>query len=130
MSSPKQNRPPFQSIELETIDARLDKQAQEKGIPTLVTPQPKNKSIRKPAVAVTESEPAAEATPRARMRALTIELPDYVWIELKTRAARKMISVRHLIMRMMQEAGITIEEGDMIEDGRRLRGKNSPMERR
>ena len=58
------------------------------------------------------------------MKALTIELPDYVWIDLKTRAARDMVSVRHLIMRMMREAGVAIEECDMIEDGRRLRGRN------
>jgi len=35
-----------------------------------------------------------------------------------------MVSVRHLIMRMMREAGVAIEECDMIEDGRRLRGRN------
>jgi|GEM_PF-3582323 len=125
MSRPKQNRPPFQGIELETIDARLDKQAQDKGIPTLVTPQPKTKTTRKPSRTKTQNDTGLVATPRRRMRALTIEIPDYVWIDLKTRAAIEMISVRHLIMKSLQDSGIAIEDSDMIEDGRRFRGKNS-----
>lgn len=69
------------------------------------------------AVASTEAGP----TPRARMKPLNVELPDYVWIELKSRAAREMVCVRHVIMTLLQDAGIAIAEADMIEDGRRLR---------
>lgn len=29
-----------------------------------------------------------QATPRSRMKSLNVELPDYVWVELKSRAAR------------------------------------------
>ena len=32
-----------------------------------------------------------EATPRSRIRELKIELPDYVWIELKKRAAEEIV---------------------------------------
>lgn len=60
-------------------------------------------------------------TPRARMKPLNVELPDYVWIELKSRAAREMVSVRHIIMTLLQDSGIAIAEVDLIEDGRRLR---------
>lgn len=60
-------------------------------------------------------------TPRARMKSLNVELPDYVWVELKSRAAREMVCVRHVIMTLLQDAGIAVAEADMIEDGRRLR---------
>ena len=62
-----------------------------------------------------------QATPRSRMKSLNVELPDYVWVELKSRAAREMVSVRHVIMRLLTEAGIDIAAADLIEDGRRLR---------
>lgn len=140
----KNDRPPFQAVELDAIDARLETKAREKGIPTLVapggskrkkragegspqaTPRARNKEVSKtrPTTPDTRHLTPEPATPRERMKALTIELPDYVWIDLKTRAARDMVSVRHLIMRMMREAGVAIEARDMIEDGRRLRGRN------
>lgn len=62
-----------------------------------------------------------QATPRSRMKSLNVELPDYVWVEVKSRAAREMVSVRHIIMRLLNDAGIDIVAADLIEDGRRLR---------
>ena len=62
-----------------------------------------------------------QATPRSRMKSLNVELPDYVWVELKSRAAREMVSVRHIIMSLLNDAGIDIITADLIEDGRRLR---------
>lgn len=62
-----------------------------------------------------------QPTPRSRMKSLNVELPDYVWIELKSRAAREMVSVRHIIMSLLKDAGIDIATADLIEDGRRLR---------
>ena len=129
MSNKKQAHPDFQSVEIDEIDTRLEKKALEKGIPTMVAPkvgkppslekgsddeQDQRQKPRKPS--------RAQATPRARMRSLNIELPDYAWVELKTKAARQMVSVRHLIMSALIETGIEIKDEDMIEDGRRLRG--------
>lgn len=122
MQPQKLNRPAFQSVELDPIDARLEAKAAEKGIPTLVSP---------PAVATApqrrRSEPGAavRSTPRARMKTLNIEVPDYAWIALKTRAAQEMVSVRHIIMSALRLNGIDIKEADMIEDGRRLRGSGA-----
>jgi plasmid stability protein len=53
---------------------------------------------------------------------VNLELPDYVWTDLKIRAAHKQTSVRHIVMTALQGDGITILDADMIEDGRRLRG--------
>lgn len=89
------------------------------------TRNPKTPRRRVPKTVTTRVEPVApqgaEPTPRARMKPLNVELPDYVWVELKSRAARQMVSVRHVILTLLDEAGIPVAEVDMIEDGRRLR---------
>ena len=55
------------------------------------------------------------------MKALNIELPDYAWTELKIRAAKEQVSVRHIIMAALKQTGLPIADADMVEDGRRLR---------
>jgi hypothetical protein len=130
MAALKSLRPSFQSVELDPIDARLEAKAVEKGIPTLVTPR-----IEEPPAAVTPMPvvpaappprnagrgPSTQATPRPRMRGLKIELPDYVWVELKKHAAEEMVSLRYVIMMALRAKGIPINDADMVEDGRRLR---------
>ena len=124
-------RPAFQSVELDPIDARLEAKAAEKGIPTLVTPKeddiPHEEPLAQAApVAATPRKSSRanskQATPRSRMKGLKIELPDYVWVALKKRATEDMVSLRHLIMTALRDKGIPINDVDMIEDGRRLRG--------
>jgi len=71
-------------------------------------------------------EPAPDApTPRTRMKAMNLELPDYVMQQLKERAIREDCSVRHIIMKGLAGEGIAIRAHDMITDGRRNRGKGS-----
>ena len=131
MATLKASRPAFQSVELDPIDARLEAKAVEKGIPTLVTHKADASPAEEPSAPV---EPVAsaprklaravskQATPRSRMKGLKIELPDYVWVALKKRAAEDMVSLRHVIMTALRDKGIPINDADMIEDGRRLRG--------
>ena len=130
MAALKSLRPSFQSVELDPIDARLEAKAAEKGIPTLVTPRIEEPPAAEPPVAAAPAAPqprnggrglSAEATPRSRMRGLKIELPDYVWVELKKHAAEEMVSLRHVIMMALRAKGIPINDADMVEDGRRLR---------
>ena len=121
MQTQKTNRPAFQSVELDPIDLRLEAKAAEKGIPTLVSPAP----AADPAMAQRKrgrAGDAAQITPRARMKTLNVEVPDYAWVAIKTRAAQEMVSVRHVIMSALRANGIEIKDADMIEDGRRLRG--------
>ena len=68
---------------------------------------------------------ATESTPRAKMKTLNVEVPDYAWIAIKMRAAQEMSSVRHVIMTALKAQGIEIRDADMIEDGRRLRGDSN-----
>src|SRR5271157_5239552 len=102
MTSLKPVRLPFQAIELDTIDARLEAKAAEKGMPTLVTPKTEQPPEIKPSEPANAPEPQApkklgkaaaqEATPRSRMKSLKIELPDYTWVALKKRTAEEMVS--------------------------------------
>jgi hypothetical protein len=132
MAAPRP-RPAFQSVELDDpIDARLEAKAAEKGIPTLVSPKAEEPPPVDPApAAAVEATPVVpsktlrtapkQATPRSRMKGLKIELPDYVWVALKKRAAEDMVSLRHIIMIALRDKGIPINDADMIEDGRRFR---------
>ncbi len=129
MTSVKPTRPPFQAIELDPIDARLEARAAEKGIPTLVTTKPSPALEPLPPIAPPDGPRAHwkgrgglnDSTPRSRMKPLKIELPDYAWVELKKRTAEEMVSLRYFIMDALRAKGITINDVDMIEDGRRFR---------
>lgn len=52
---------------------------------------------------------------------LNVEVPDYVWVALKSRAAQNFTSVRYHILKLLTQDGIEIAEADLVEDGRRLR---------
>ena len=126
MTGKKPERPSFQGVEIDDdIDARLEKKASEKGIPTLVAPGRNIGEMQTGSMTKEEGSKQSETTPRSSMKTLNIDLPDYLWVDLKMQAAQKMISVRYLVMTMLRDNGFEIKECDMVEDGRRLRGKNS-----
>jgi plasmid stability protein len=133
----KPQRTPFLPVTSDIDDDKLERLAEEKGVGSMVkTTVNKNRAgegAPAPAqadllIAVPESAPAladqtSGATPRSRMKTVNLELPDYAWTELKIRAAHKQTSVRHIVMAALKGEGFTIAEVDMIEDGRRLRGR-------
>ena len=110
-------RPAFQSVELDPIDARLEAKAAEKGIPTLVAPKAEGtpagraerRRSRRSRGSALEQRPLGrhpkQATPRSRMKGLKIELPDYVWVALKKREAEEMVSLKHIIMTALRDKG-------------------------
>lgn len=65
--------------------------------------------------------PATEVTTKTRMRPLNVDIPDYLWLELKIRSAQKNVCVRNLVLSALKRAGFSIADADMVEDGRRLR---------
>jgi hypothetical protein len=124
----KTNRPPFHPLDPDLADQNLENLARDKGVGTLQKPlapleQGPKTAAQVPAPVSAPEPPAKGATPRARMKPLNIELPDYVWTELKIRAAHRQTSVRHVVLSALVEDGITVAEADMIEDGRRSRGR-------
>ena len=130
----KPQRAPFLPVTSDIDDDKLERLAEEKGVGSMVktvtnrsragegaTVQAPIPAPQKPV----ETEVAATgATPRSRMKTVNLELPDYVWTELKIRAAHKQTSVRHIVMTALKGEGLTIADVDMIEDGRRVRGNN------
>ena len=123
----KTTRAPFMPVTPDVDDDRLERLASSKGVGALVRPQPAGISAgqagdtHKAAAPETVSN-AEAATPRARMKTINLELPDYVWTDLKIRSAKEQVSVRHIIMTALKGQGVDIRDVDMIEDGRRLRG--------
>ena len=87
MTVNKQIKPAFQSVELDPMDLRLEAKAVEKGIPTLVTTRPVTDKLplAPSQAALTNAAPrnlgragaSDQSTPRARMKTLNIEVPDY-----------------------------------------------------
>lgn len=119
----KPTRAPFMPVSDDIDDSKLERLAAEKGVGTIVKPVVSGAGEGK-MHAATEPEPKRAAdtgTPRAEMKSLNLELPGYVWTELKIRAAQRQTSLKHVVMSAMVKDGITIQPADLIEDGRRLR---------
>jgi hypothetical protein len=127
----KTDRPPFMPLDPDLDDQKLESLAREKGVGTFSKPPAQGeqgpRTTARP-LPLPEPPPAG-ATPRARMKPLNVELPDYVWTELKIRAAHRQTSVRHVIMSALIKDGIAITDADLIEDGRRMRGRSHSPER-
>jgi hypothetical protein len=126
----KAQRAPFLPVTSDIDDAQLERLAKDKGVGSLVKPMPNNSRAGEGAPmppdpsTVEDEAPTSAATPRSRMKTVNLELPDYVWTDLKMRAAHKQTSVRHIVMTALKREGITIADIDMVEDGRRMRGSN------
>lgn len=132
----KQTRAPFMPVTPDIDDAALESLARDKGVGALVKPVANRagEALSSPAKPVPSSSasspspstqtapsPSSEATPRSRMKSINIEIPDYAWTDLKIRAAKEQVSIRHIIMSALKGQGVEISDADMIEDGRRLR---------
>lgn len=121
----KQERAPFLPLAPEIDDDRLEQLARDKGVGVLERPA----KVEQGAPAMPSPSPAKTlavtndrgATPRSRMKTVNLELPDYVWTELKIRAVQRQTSLRHVVMAALLTDGVTIADADMIEDGRRFR---------
>ena len=126
----KTERAPFMPLDPDIDDDKIERLAREKGVGTFERPR-KDEKGASPVAAIKVEETAAivaaspaeegEPTPRSRMKTLNLELPDYVWTELKIRAARRQTSLRHVVMAALVKDEVTIADVDMIEDGRRFR---------
>lgn len=118
-------RKPFISVDAD-IDERLERLAGEKGVATLIKPANEPGEGAKRVQSAAKLEPAVDPntipTPRTQMQSVKIEIPDYVYTELRVRAAHRRTTIKHVIMTSLRLEGFEIREADMIEDGRRDRG--------
>jgi hypothetical protein len=129
----KQERAPFRPLTPEIDDNRLEQLARDKGVGVLARPAKTVQAppqvlatldVEVPTISVSATNDTG-ATPRSRMKTVNLELPDYVWTEIKIRAVQRQTSLRHVVMTALLADGITITDVDMVEDGRRLRGNSS-----
>ena len=95
------SKPSFKSIKDTPVvsDQQLHEYSREKGVPSLQT---------------------SHATPTKTKR-LNLEVPEYLMIQLKTRAVQENCTVRHLVMKALLQADYDIQEQDMTSDKRRIR---------
>lgn len=120
------------------IDSRIEAMARAKGVPSLTAPEvapqtPRNALVREPDYGaggqpVDASAPEAglvqaASMPKAKVTPVKSFVPDYAFMEIKLRAARERVSINHIVLKALHDAGYHIKPEDMIEDGRRLRGK-------
>lgn len=130
----KPQRTPFMPVTPDIDDDELERLARDKGVGAMVkasdavtAPEPRvgqgaaSSDAVKPTPVLTNTSSEDSPTPRSRMKTVNLELPDYVWTDLKIRAAHAQTSVRHIVMAALQAHGVTIATVDMVEDGRRLR---------
>lgn len=65
--------------------------------------------------------PPAAPTPRHDLHFARVGVPDYAMLELKTRAAREDVTINHILLKALDQFGISIRPEDLVEDGRRRR---------
>ena len=136
MTTEPMTKQPFQPFNLD-LDDQLERIAQAKGVPALTTPpvlpdhepplHPAEEGVQQ-AFAPASQQPAATAgfpvkPPPCEAR---VKVPDYLMMELKMETVRRRVSLNHLFLSGLRATGFTVHDEDMIEDGRRLRGKNNP----
>lgn len=114
----KEQRKPFMALDADIDDSRLERLAEEKGVATMVKSAAGAGEGAK-AQPVAPVDPDSIPTPRSQMKNFSIEIPEYVWRELKLRSVHRGITIKHVIMTALRSDGIEIRNADMIEDGRR-----------
>ncbi len=109
--------PDFKPVEIDELDRKLSETAARKRIPSLKATE----TLEQASDAVPVTPTAAPRVQTAPRKPLSIEVPDYLATDLKIAAARQSVTVRHLVLSALMDAGYDIKAVDMEEDGRRLR---------
>jgi len=121
-------RKPFQSIAADVDDHAIEEIARAKGVPVMM---PTREPGKVQSIGAGEGahdpvpDPETMATPRSRMSYVKTCIPDYALMELKMRAARDNVTIGHILLKALHDSGIFIKDADLIDDGRRSRGKSA-----
>lgn len=122
--------PSFRSIgsPLDVDDAALDRVNAKLGVPTLTrsepasVPRPRlNRAKHADEAALPEASRMAVAPARTASEKLTIEIPDYLGQAIRRAAVADRKTARHVVMEALKAAGFTVEDVDLVPDGRRRR---------
>lgn len=123
------------------IDSRIEAMARAKGVPSLTAPEAvpstaRSALVREPdygaggqpvdaTVAPDDRSVQPASPPKTKVTPVKSLVPDYAFMEIKLRAARERVSINHIVLKALHDAGYHIKSEDMVEDGRRLRGKRA-----
>lgn len=118
-----ESKKPFLSIAADVDDSALEAMARTKGVPAMVDARALPREHREEQGRGPLAEP--EGAVRPRLSYIKAAIPDYALTELKTRALKDDVTVNHLILKALSRMGIAILPEHMVEDGRRLRGRNA-----
>ncbi len=117
-----ESKKPFLSIAAEVDDDAIEAIARRKGVPAMTTAEV---TPRAPEPGGQGAAPVAERAPRPQLSYIKAAIPDYALTDLKTLALQDEVTVNHLSLKARTGLGITIRPEHMVEDGRRLRGRNA-----
>lgn len=99
----------------EQLGAVVEKHAAAKNIPSVTFPSDAPLPAAAPEV---KPKPVKKASPAPSVRS-SVELPDYVWREMGKRIADEGGTKRFHILRALRDAGYSVKDVDLKEDGRR-----------
>lgn len=136
MTTNPMTKEPFQPFNLD-LDDQLERIAKAKGVPALTTTpilpdleptlHPAEEGAQKSFSQAIQQPPRTEQLPvKPPPCEARVKVPDYLMMELKMETVRRRVSLNHLFLAGLRATGFTVHDEDMIEDGRRLRGKNNP----
>jgi hypothetical protein len=129
-----ESRKPFLSIAADVDDGALEAMARKKGVPAMTAasehstspgavPHGQGRGLDPGSAVAPRTSEVAPAPPR--MSYVKACIPDYALSNLKARALNEDVTVNHLILKALTLMGVAIKPEHMVEDGRRLRGKNA-----
>ena len=91
------------------LAAKIAAAAHQGGIPSLTPPTP----------------PQPTTTPSTNRKPIKLEVSPPLFEALTVAAARRGVTKRFLILETLRAAGFPVDDTDLHEDGRRLRGRNN-----
>lgn len=117
---------------VDSISAAINDYAERNNVPSIVLPSERKAEQAPAAVALSGEGDATNVTPLrkdkkvakekktapAPTKRLPLDFPEYLHRAIRTDAAQKGVSAKHIVMLALKEAGYTIREADLIEDGR------------
>ncbi len=65
--------------------------------------------------------PEMKPQKKTKLVRMSLEMPDYVRKQLKDIAHQDDVSVKYIVLKILQDAGLHVHETDLVKDGRRER---------
>lgn len=113
----------FKSLDLSKIKSAVGEVAKENDVPKLVHPSvpavPAISDDASPALQLTPAKRAARKNNPAPVKRVAVDLPDYLVKAITKQHAEQGVTKRYLYLQAFRAAGYTVNDVDMLEDGRR-----------